>query len=81
MTYEYTAYLAIGAIIMIIIRHFSPKGAGSRAPLPPGPTPLPLIGNLRDLPAPGTEEWVHWLKHKDLYGISLSLKAGPIGPH
>lgn len=40
------------------------------APLPPGPKGKPFIGNLTDLPAPGTQEWQHWLKHKDLYGMS-----------
>jgi hypothetical protein len=37
--------------------------------LPPGPKGKPIIGNLLDLPAPGTQEWQHWLKHKDLYGM------------
>jgi hypothetical protein len=40
------------------------------APLPPGPKGKPIVGNLRDLPGPGTQEWQHWLKHKDLYGMS-----------
>lgn len=39
-----------------------------QAPLPPGPKPKFLIGNLLDLPKPGELEWEHWLKHKDLYG-------------
>ena len=34
--------------------------------LPPGPTPLPLIGNLLDLPK--GRECEHWAKHKDIYG-------------
>lgn len=40
----------------------------NRAPLPPGPKGLPLLGNLNDLPKPGVLEAHHWLKHKDLYG-------------
>lgn len=35
-------------------------------PLPPGPKPLPLIGNLLDLPQ--EQEWVHWTKYAKLYG-------------
>ncbi|KAM0351724.1 hypothetical protein ACHAPU_002236 [Fusarium lateritium] len=34
---------------------------------PPGPKPFPLIGNLRDFPAPDVPEYQHWLQHKDLY--------------
>jgi len=45
------------------------------APLPPGPKRKFLIGNLLDLPKPGEQEWVHWNKHKDLYGKSIALHA------
>ncbi|KAL4866732.1 hypothetical protein BDV12DRAFT_172550 [Aspergillus spectabilis] len=36
--------------------------------LPPGPKPLPILGNIKDFPAGGAPEYLHWLKHKDLYG-------------
>ncbi|KAH0839032.1 O-methylsterigmatocystin oxidoreductase [Fonsecaea pedrosoi] len=41
--------------------------------LPPGPTPRFLVGNLPDLPPAGAKEWLHWLKHKELYGPISSL--------
>ncbi|CRL20874.1 Cytochrome P450 [Penicillium camemberti] len=41
--------------------------------LPPGPPRKPIIGNLFDFPKPGSKEWEHWLKHKDLYGPISSL--------
>ncbi|KAB8229634.1 hypothetical protein ETB97_012081 [Aspergillus alliaceus] len=44
-----------------------------QAPLPPGPASKPIIGNLLDLPPPGTLDWLHWLKHKELYGPISSV--------
>ncbi|KAL4914581.1 cytochrome P450 [Aspergillus aurantiobrunneus] len=32
------------------------------------PPPKLLIGNLGDLPPPGQQDWVHWLKYKASYG-------------
>ncbi|RBA19920.1 hypothetical protein FPRO05_09220 [Fusarium proliferatum] len=47
--------------------------ASKRAPLPPGPKGLPLVGNLSDLPPPGVFEAHHWLKFKDIYGPISSI--------
>ncbi|KXH30348.1 hypothetical protein CSAL01_11130 [Colletotrichum salicis] len=41
--------------------------------LPPGPKPLPFVGNVRDLPPSGTPEYEHWLKFKDIYGPISSI--------
>ncbi|KAF5692956.1 oxidoreductase [Fusarium denticulatum] len=36
--------------------------------LPPGPNPLPILGNVKDMPDGTTPEYQHWIKFKDLYG-------------
>ena len=41
--------------------------------LPPGPKPLPLVGNIQDFPPKGTLEYQHWMTHKDLYGDISSV--------
>ena len=44
-----------------------------KGPLPPGPKPLPIVGNVTDLPPPRSPEFKHWLKHKDAYGPVSSI--------
>ena len=62
--------LLLGALV-----HYAAKALLSRqrlpGPLPPGPRPTPLLGNISDLPPSGTQEWVHWLKFKETYGLIL----------
>ena len=58
----------IGLVVLYLTRLLiMPKK--TPAPLPPGPPSKPIIGNLRDLPPQDAQEWQHWLKHKELYGM------------
>lgn len=57
----------VGVILWAGLR-LAQSRKGRSLPLPPGPKPRPLVGNLADLPPNGAREWEHWLKHKDLYG-------------
>lgn len=59
--------LLAALVVVFILYFFLRPEAGLR--LPPGPKGKPIIGNLLDLPAAGKQEWQHWLKHKELYGI------------
>ncbi|KAI3212678.1 hypothetical protein CBS147311_251 [Penicillium roqueforti] len=44
-------------------------------PLPPGPPGKPILGNIYDLPPPGAQDWMHWLKFKDRYGQISSISV------
>lgn len=64
-------FLKLGVGIALLFAVYFFLGPKKRTPaLPPGPKPLPLVGNIADLPPAGVKEWEHWLKHKDLYGTS-----------
>ncbi|KAK5994481.1 Cytochrome P450 monooxygenase CLM2 [Cladobotryum mycophilum] len=43
--------------------------------LPPGPKPLPILGNIFDMPPNGVPEFQHWLTHKDKYGPISSVSV------
>lgn len=64
--YSLSAFILLGGVLGLYVLL---KSKASRAPLPPGPKGLPIIGNIgSDLPR-GGKDWEHWLKHKDLYGM------------
>ncbi|KAI0849538.1 O-methylsterigmatocystin oxidoreductase [Daldinia vernicosa] len=70
-------FLALHGFIIAILcvvaccRLCSRKRTGSS--LPPGPKPLPIVGNLMDLPPKGVPEFQHWLKHRETYGPISSI--------
>ncbi|KAE8140134.1 cytochrome P450 [Aspergillus pseudotamarii] len=72
--YSLSMLIVLGGLLGLYVLW---KSKAPRAPLPPGPKGLPIIGNVgSDLPR-GGKDWEHWLKHKDLYGpISSVTTAG-----
>lgn len=73
VSFEYismgTLYVLTSTSLVIIGSCFIYKLLSkSKKPLPPGPKAKPLVGNLWDLPPKGSPEWLHWFRHKELYG-------------
>ncbi|KFY08517.1 hypothetical protein V492_06154 [Pseudogymnoascus sp. VKM F-4246] len=60
------------ALVGYLIYQYS-SGRPGRRNLPPGPKPLPIVGNARNFPPAGVPEFQHWLKHKDMYGPISSV--------
>jgi hypothetical protein len=58
------------SVLYLVIANIRSKG-----PLPPGPRGLPFIGNALDMPK--DYEWLHWAKHKELYGELIIHKGKP----
>ncbi|KKK11870.1 hypothetical protein AOCH_005390 [Aspergillus ochraceoroseus] len=58
---------AVSLVVLYILKRLLLE-KGPSEPLPPGPKPLPIVGNIRDLPSGDRPDWLHWLKHKDIYG-------------
>lgn len=62
--------ILLGALILYVAKMLLSRQRLA-GPLPPGPRPTPVLGNISDLPPPGTQDWMHWLQHKDAYGMLL----------
>ncbi|KAM5349732.1 hypothetical protein ACJ41O_006237 [Fusarium nematophilum] len=67
------AYLQIALALLGVFLYFLYSRWKTGRGLPPGPKPLPIVGNIRDLPTPGTPEYQHWIKFKDIYGPISSV--------
>lgn len=65
-------FAVLGLIAWFLYQYFANK---PRNDLPPGPKPLPIIGNAWEFPPPGTVEYQHWGRHRDLYGPISSISA------
>jgi hypothetical protein len=60
---------ALVLALSIVLLHFlilQRRGAGNKLPLPPGPRPEPLIGNLQHVPS--TASWLQYTTWKKVYG-------------
>lgn len=66
--------LAIVAVAAFLVQRFLSRM--SKAPLPPGPMGLPLIGNVLDMPA--EEQWKTFAKWGETYGdlIAINILLG-----
>jgi hypothetical protein len=66
----------VGVVLLVVILYvlrtlWARKESKPVSSLPPGPQPMPLLGNIRDLPPAGAQDWMHWVKHKAQYGMRL----------
>uniref|UniRef100_A0A8C4RCP7 Cytochrome P450 2B4-like n=1 Tax=Erpetoichthys calabaricus TaxID=27687 RepID=A0A8C4RCP7_ERPCA len=66
--------LLLTAIVLCLLYMFLPKDSSRHAKMPPGPTPLPVIGNL--LQVNGKTPFMSFLKLSDTYGPVMTVHLG-----
>jgi len=64
------AYFLGASFILLFWRLLERRRNAGKLPLPPGPRPLPLIGNFLDLPT--DHEWLVYDEWFKKYGMSIS---------
>jgi hypothetical protein len=67
--------VGLGILSLYLLKRIFFDNRTARTPLPPGPKGLPVLGNIKDLPAPGRPEFEHWLEHKARYGPISSINV------
>jgi hypothetical protein len=66
----YVAGLVAGVLVIVLLRR---QPAHRSLPLPPGPRPLPIIGNLLDIPR--EKEWLTYRSWNEKYGDIVFIEA------
>lgn len=72
MAFTTPALCAITTLIIYLTYRYQNSKHRNRIP---GPTPIPILGNIKDFPPPSIPEYQHWLAHKDLYGGISSVSV------
>lgn len=73
MPVSFMALWLLIAVALYVFNRFVLQRGKTKLPLPPGPKGLLLVGNVKDLPPPGKQEYLHWLELKHAYGPISSL--------
>ncbi|GAO15621.1 uncharacterized protein UV8b_04798 [Ustilaginoidea virens] len=71
--------LVAASVALYLVLHWrrrTPPGGG--APLPPGPKPLPVLGNVLSLPPRGAPEYAHWLQFRRYGPVSAITALGQV---
>ncbi|EMD33482.1 hypothetical protein CERSUDRAFT_118062 [Gelatoporia subvermispora B] len=65
--------LVASALLLVLRFVFRKQSPLSRLPLPPGPSPLPVVGNIKDVPT--SHEWITYAEWAKTYGDVMHISV------